>query len=302
MNVFKEITALLGWLSGSLAGIAAVFYACGYLIKRAHLNLLGISSLFSFSEEQYMQEGARFIADMADLLARIALPLLMVAIALAAVFFLLRRTGLRQRMDTVKERLAELAERKPWVWRSAAFGVLLVLLTLLIDRELAHFGAPLAVSDLLFTPSGGGGGDAGQIREWLVTGNRASLDNLYFNLTLAVIKGGVLLLLIWRIAEPWRLRILLTAPFALAFLLSALMLPMAYGVLKRPARFPLIAADSESRMLAGVRGEVYLLDKAGDEFVLWDAAGRRVVWLPRDQVKGAEIGQSRFLFGPASAR
>ena len=302
MNVFKEITALLGWLSGSLAGIAAVFYACGYLIKRAHLNLLGIGALFSFSEEQYMQEGARFVADMADLLARIALPLLMVAIALAAVFFLLRRTGLRQPMDAVKERLAELAERKPWLWRSAAFGALLVLLTLLIDRELALFGAPLAVSDLLFAPSGGAGGDAGQIRQWLVTGDRTSLDNLYFNLTLAVIKGGALLLLAWRVVEPWRLRILLAAPFALTFLLSVLMLPMTYGVLKRPARFPLIVADSGSKMLAGVRGEVYLLDKTGDEFVLWDAEARRVVWLPRDEVKGAEIRRARFLFGTESAR
>jgi hypothetical protein len=302
MNVFKEITALLGWLSGSLAGIAAVFYACGYLIKRAHLNLLGIGALFSFSEEQYMQEGARFIADMADLLARIALPLLMVAIALAAVFFLLRRTRLRQRMDAVKERLAELAERKPWVWRSAAFGALLVLLTLLIDRELALFGAPLAVSDLLFAPSGGAGGDAGQIRQWLVTGDRTSLDNLYFNLTLAVIKGGALLLLAWRVVEPWRLRILLAAPFALTFLLSVLMLPMTYGVLKRPARFPLVVADSGSTMLAGVRGEVYLLDKTGDEFVLWDAEARRVIWLPLGEVKGAEIRRARFLFGTESVR
>jgi len=302
MNVFKEITALLAWLSGSLAGIGAVFYACGYLIKRAHLNLLGIGALFSFSEEQYMQEGARFMADMANLLARIALPLLMVAIALAAAVFLLRRTGLRRRMDAAWEWLAQLAERKPWAWRSAAFGALLVLLTLLIDRELALFGAPLAISDLLFAPSGGAGGDADQIREWLMAGDRTSLDNLYFNLTLAVIKGGVLLLLAWRVVEPWRLRILLAAPFALAFLLSVLMLPMAYGVLKRPARFPRIVADSESKILAGVQGEVFLLDKTDDEFVLWDAVARRVIWLPRDEVKSAEIGRSRFLFGAENVR
>lgn len=302
MNVFKEITALLGWLSGSLAGIAAIFYACGYLIKRAHLNLLGIGALFSFSEEQYTQEGARFIADMADLLARIALPLLMVAITLAAAFFLLRRTGLRHQMDAAKEKCTELAEQKPWAWRSAAYAVLLVFLVFLIDRELALFGAPLTVSDLLFAPSAAADGNAGQIRAWLVAGDRASLDNLYFNLTLAVIKGGVLFLLAWRVVEPWRLRILLTAPFALAFLLSVLMLPMAYGVLKRPAKFPRIVADSESKLLAGVRGEVYLLDKTDDEFILWDAAARRVIWLPRDEVKSAEIGRARFLFGPESGR
>ncbi|HBG06390.1 MAG: hypothetical protein A2075_05645 [Geobacteraceae bacterium GWC2_58_44] len=297
MNVFKEITAVLGWLSGSLAGIAAVFFACGYLIKRAHLNLLGISALFSFTEEQYMQEGARFVAEMADLLARIALPLLMLAIMVVAAGFLLLRTGLRRRLDPVKERLTRFIECRGPECRSAGYGLLLVLLVLLIDREISLFGAPLAVSDLLFAPSVAAGGDAGRIREWLVAGDRTSLDNLYFNLTLSVIKAGVLLLLAWRVVEQWRLRILLTAPFALAFLLSVLLLPMSYGVLKRPARFPRITVDSESGMLASVRGELYLLDKTGEEFVLWEAATRRVLWVPRDEVKSAEIGQARFLFG-----
>lgn len=296
MNVFKEITGIFGWLSGSLAGIAALFFACGYLIKRAHLNLLGISALFSFTEEQYMQEGARFVAEMADLLARIALPLLMLAITLLAAGFLLSRTPLRRRLEPAGARVASFLECRRIACLCAAYAALLVLLILLIDREIALFSAPLAVSDLLFSAPAAPGNEAGQIRDWLLTGDRASLDNLYFNLTLSVIKGGVLLLLAWRVAESWRLRILLTAPFALAFLLSVLLLPMAFGVLKRPARFPPVVVQSDSKMLASVRGEVFLLDKTSDEFVLWEAAGRRVLWVPRDQVKSAQIGQARFLF------
>lgn len=297
MNVFKEITAILGWLSGSLAGIAAVFFACGYLIKRAHLNLLGISALFSFTQEQYMQEGARFVAEMADLLARIALPVIMLVITVVAVGFLLWQTPLRRLTAPAQTRFTEFVQCRRLACQSAAYGILLILLILLIDRELSLFGAPLAISDLLFAPSVKAVGDAGQIREWLVTGDRLSLDNLYFNLTLSVLKSGALLLLAWRIVEPWRLRILLAAPFALAFLLSVLMLPMSYGVLKRPARFPRISVDSESKMLASVQGNLYLLDKTGDEFVLWEASTRRVLWVPRDEVKSAEIGQARFLFG-----
>ena len=297
MNVFKEITAILGWLSGSLAGIAAVFFACGYLIKRAHLNLLGISALFSFSEEQYMQEGARFIADMADLLARIALPLLVLVIVVVAAGCLVWRTGLRRRLDSTRLWCMRFAECRPVACRSVAYAIILVLLILFIDRELSLFKAPLAVSDLLFVQSVAPGGDAGQIREWLWAGDWASLDNVYFNLTLSVIKAGALLLLAWRIVEPWRLRILLTAPFALVSLLSVLLLPMSYGVLKVPARFPRVLVESESKMLTTVRGELYLLDKTGDEFVLWESAARRVLWVPRDEVKSAEIGQARFLFG-----
>lgn len=296
MNVFKEITAILGWLSGSLAGIAAVLYGCGYLIKRAHLNLLGISALFSYTEEQYMQEGARFVAEMADLLARIALPLLMLAIMLLAVGFLLWHSRLQERLARVKELLIRFYECRRLACLCALYGLLLILLLLLVDREIALFGPPLAVSDLLFPTATPSAGEAGRIREWLLTGDRSSLENLYFNLTLSVLKAGLLLLLAWRVAETWRLRMLLTAPFALAFLLSALLLPMSYGVLKRPARFPRIKVVSESSMLASAQGELYLLDKTGDEFVLWESSGRRVLWLPRDQVKSAEIGQALFLF------
>jgi len=296
MNVFKEITAILGWLSGSLAGVAAFFFACGYLIKRAHLNLLGISALFSFTEEQYMQEGARFIADMADMLARTALPLLMLAISLLAIGLLLWQSRLRRRLDPARAWLAHLFERRRLACLCAAYGALLILLALLVEREIALFAPPLAVSDLLFLTAEIPQGDAGQVREWLLTGDRASLDNLYFNLTLSVFKAGLLLLLAWRVAETWRLRLFLTAPFALAFLLSTLLLPMSYGVLKRPARFPRISVDSDSRMLGSVRGDLYLLDKTGDEFVVWESAARRVLWVPRDQVKSAEIGQAQFLF------
>lgn len=296
MNVFKEITAVLGWLSGSLAGIAALFFSFGYLIKRAHLNLLGISALFSFTEEQYMQEGARFVAEMADLLARIALPLLMLAILLLAAGFLIWHTRVRRLLEPARARATEFIACRQMACRAACYGILLVALLFLIDREISLFGPPLAVSDLLFAPAAAPGGEGGRIREWLLTGDQSSLDNLYFNLTLSVIKAGLLLLLVWRLAAPWRFRLLLTAPFALAFLLSVLLLPMSYGVLKRPARFPVIAADSDSKMLATVRGELFLLDKTTDEFVLWEAATRRVLWVPRDQVRSAQIGQARFLF------
>jgi hypothetical protein len=50
MNIFKEIATVLGWLSGSLAGIAACCYACIYLIK----TVPGISAVFTLSHAHYM--------------------------------------------------------------------------------------------------------------------------------------------------------------------------------------------------------------------------------------------------------
>ncbi|HEY6874045.1 MAG TPA: hypothetical protein VI298_15075 [Geobacteraceae bacterium] len=296
MNILKEITTFIGWLSGSLAGIAAIFYACGYLITKAQLHLLGIGSFISYSRDQYIQEGAKFVVEMADLAGRISLPLLIVAIIIAALFFLARKTGLGRLTGRGKSWLAAVNERNPWLWRTAIFALLLVLLIYLAGRELSAFGAPLAISDLLFAPSAAEGSETAQIREWLTSGDRANLGNLYFNLTLTVLKGGVVFFLAWRVASPWRLRFFLTAPFAITFMLSLLLLPMVYGVLKRPARFARIAVDSDNRMLQRVSGELFLLDKSGEEFVLWDSGARKVIWLPRSEVKSAVISQARFLF------
>lgn len=295
MNVFKEITTALGWLSGSLAGIAALFFSCGYLITRAHMNLLGVSAIFSFTQEQYMLEGARFVADMVDRLARNALPLLELTIMLLAAGFLLGQTRLRGLLEPARLRASDFLKCRQTGCRAACYGLLLLLL-FLIKQHLAMFGPPLAVSDLLFLPAAPSGTKGSEIAGYLLSGDRDSLESWYFDLTLCVFKAALLLLLAWRLTQPWRLRLLLTAPFALAFSLSVLLLPMSYGVLKRPVRFPSIVVNSENSMLASVRGELFLLDKTEDQFILWEAGTRRVLWLPRDQVLSAQIGKPRLLF------
>lgn len=301
MNILKEITAFIGWLSGSLAGIAAILYACGYLITRAHLHLLGVGAFLAYSREQYMQEGAKFFVDMANLAGRVSLPLLIVAILLTAVYAILRLTRLRTLLDRGKEWLIRMKETRPWLWHGILFAILLALLIYLAENELNGFGAPLAVSDLLFTtntdPTAAETGEMAHIRSWLITGDWASLDDLFFTLSLSVMKAGVIFLLAWRVTAIWRLRLFLVSPFAVTFMLYLLLLPMVYGILKRPARFARITVDSDNRMLAGKGSELYLLDRNEHEFVLWDSTGRRVVWLPRGEVKSAEIGRSRFIFG-----
>lgn len=294
MNIFKAITAVLGWLSGALAGIAALFFSCGYLITRAHMNLLGVSAIFSFTQEQYMLEGARFVADMVDSLARNALPLLELIIMLLAVGFLLMQTRVRGLLEPARLRAADFVKCRQTGCRAACYG-LLILLLFLIKQDIGMFVPPLAVSDLLFLPAAPSG-KGHEIVRWLLSGDRDSLEAWYFDLTLSVFKAALLLLLAWRLTQPWRLRLLLTAPFALAFSLSVLLLPMSYGVLKRPVRFPGIIVNSENSLLASVQGELFLLDKTEDQFILWEAGTRRVLWLPRDQVLSAQIGKPRLLF------
>lgn len=295
MNIFKEITTVLGWLSGSLAGIAALFFSCGYLITRAHMNLLGVSAIFSFTQEQYMLEGAKFVADMVDRLARIALPLLQLTIMLLAVGFLIGQTRVRGLLEPVRLRAAAFVKCRQTGCRAACYAILIMLL-FLIKQELDLFGPPLAVSDLLFLPAASSGAGGSEIAQWLLRGDRDNLEVWYLDLTLCSVKAALLLLLAWRLTKPWRLRLLLSAPFALAFSLSVLLLPMSYGVLKRPVRFPSIIVNSQNRLLTSVQGEMFLIDKTEDQFILWEAKTRRVLWLPRDQVLSAQIGKPCFLF------
>src|SRR3546814_5317578 len=49
------------WAGGSLAGITAVLYVCGYLITTAHIYTLGLYGLVDFSKDYLLLEGSKFV-------------------------------------------------------------------------------------------------------------------------------------------------------------------------------------------------------------------------------------------------
>ena len=59
-SLVAGIKGFLVWLGGSLAAITAIFYATGYLITRAHLNLLGLHGVLDFDNHYIVQEGGKF--------------------------------------------------------------------------------------------------------------------------------------------------------------------------------------------------------------------------------------------------
>ena len=81
MELSKGIALFVGWLSGALAGIGAILYACGYLLSTAQLHLLGLSGLVNYGQERYVEEGGRFLVDVLGLLGEILLNLLIGDIA-----------------------------------------------------------------------------------------------------------------------------------------------------------------------------------------------------------------------------
>jgi hypothetical protein len=301
MELSKGIALFVGWLSGALAGIGAILYACGYLLSTAQLHLLGLSGLVSYGQERYVEEGGRFLVDVLGLLGEILLNLfislgfvaLLLALVLLPLGYFLRHQLAATRLRWA-ERLARL--RQSGSARATLFGVLLVLL-LLGSEDPQRLNAPLHISNLLFvqTPPA-----AGSLSALLLNGERTQLKAIFANSLLMLVKAVVLLLLAWRVAAPWRWRLLLSAPFVLIVLLYTVLLPMLYGVLQRQIRLPVISLDSTSADV-NAADKLYLLNRTEREFVLWDAHARRVLWLPAAAVRSAQIRQVETLFANTAA-
>lgn len=304
MNLTKGIALFIGWLSGSLAGIGAILYACGYLLTSAQLHMLGLSGLVNYGHERYVEEGGRFLIAVMGLLGEILLNLLITGGFLALLVLLVigpLALFKRKRLGAVQahwqNRLARLNQKWPGAWRGPAFAVLLVLL-LATSEDPQTFNAPLAISSLLFAqPAPAQAGLSGL----LLAGDDARLKAFFANSLLMELKAGTLLLLAWQVAAPWRLRLLLCAPFFLIFLLYTLLLPMLYGVLQRQIRLPVVSLSAAGAWPGSGAEKLFLLNKTEREFVLWDAQAKRVLWLPAAAVQAAEIRQVEPLFAGGAA-
>src|SRR5579862_5065714 len=95
MSLLKGIAAFSGWLTGALAGVGAILYALGYLVTRAHLNFLGVSGLFDQSNFFFVQEGAMFLADVAVIIARTLLSLVVVLGTIAVLLLVVGNGTIR---------------------------------------------------------------------------------------------------------------------------------------------------------------------------------------------------------------
>jgi hypothetical protein len=102
------IKAFSLWLGGSLAGISAMLYATGYLITRAHLNLLGLYGIVDFGNDYIVQEGAKFFLVIGySYVLGVILPLLAIA-AVAAIVPLALAAMLRKTLVRLGDRVRAL--------------------------------------------------------------------------------------------------------------------------------------------------------------------------------------------------
>jgi len=110
MYVLKQIAKFIGWLSGSLAGIAAILTVCGYLITISNLNLLGLDlSILEYNPEFYLRKGGNFVFYIVNTAGeKILLPIIFVLVPLSVVLSLflsvIKRSPLYNYINKIRER------------------------------------------------------------------------------------------------------------------------------------------------------------------------------------------------------
>jgi hypothetical protein len=295
-TLFKGIAAFIGWLASSLAGLGAILYAIGYLITAAQLHLLGIAPLVTYGHEHYLQEGGNFFIAVGPEILLIFLAfgatfIVFSVLPAAALYGAQRWTASRH--AALLGRLSQAGRRWGWFARIAAYGALILILLfvcrLCLDPQ--SFGEPLTLSNLLFaapehaamTPS------AERVRALLIAGDRPRLDGIFSLRLYYDVLVACLLAMSWHLAANWRFPALAVAPFAIVFLLYTILLPMLYGVLKRQIQFPVVTLTLSGEATGTAASPLFLLSKGEQDFVLFRPLERKVVWLPRDQVRSLDV-------------
>lgn len=302
MDLVKGAAAFIAWLSGSLAALAGILYAFGYLVTLSNLHSLGLDPLvLSFDPLFYLQRGSRFVLYVARLVFERLLDPLVLLVLVVPVFLLLRRFfGERKYAQRLGQAFGRVRAGLG-AWRGLLFAALLLLLFWQMLPTYVNLTNLLTISDLLFEPCARGAvaDDAGTLDLCKAltqrTANPSDAGKLRTQFLFALfffLEAALVFYLAWRLSAGWKLRLLLVSPFAVVFAMILVSLPMIFAIVALSNEFSTVRLTAAAGEPA-IEGEFYLLNKTSQEFVLWDARGERILWLPAGKLERVQIGQKR---------
>ena len=305
--MIKGIAAFITGIVGYAAGISILFYAFGYLITLAHLNLLGISRLVDYDNEHFLREGAIFFVDIGYWIIRTSLTFLTAGVfillfILPITFYFSKSSWLGTLREKTTDKFVRLSG-------NILLKVSLYLLLFLAfiwwhsDAYLYEYDYPLHISNLLY----GGTIDSEsmnpddkikikEIVTWLFDGDMVRLKKYFDNLLFGEVLAALLLLFTWRLTSDWRLRVLWMSPFVIGFIVYTVSLPYVYGVLRHPINYPLVTICWSDEKSVQSSETFFLLNKTDNEFILWDFSHKKVLWIPTGAAKQVEITGIENLF------
>jgi len=314
-NIADGVKGFLVWIGGSLAGISALLYACGYLVTRSHLHMLGLYGVVDFNNDYYLQEGSKFVAGVtydigngAGSLLRPTAPYL-VGIAIAGL--LLARYIRRLWLHASARQWARMRQLE-----TLRLLGLLVLFAAMAAGTRAYVQTSMGLvgaSNLLFSASPSVATCAANdsrlqpdLSVALLCDSALPLKDAFSAQGLLCLKLIGLTAVAWQLAATSRHRTWLVAPFLVLLAPVLLLLPMDYGALRKPMLYPVIEIVAEPA-LEPRGGRLFLLTASPASFVLWNETTRHITWLPTRTVVRAEVTGTRNLFtatrsvGPGSS-
>ncbi|MEQ8965509.1 MAG: hypothetical protein RID91_06770 [Azospirillaceae bacterium] len=295
MPTLRRIAGLIGWLSGSLAGVTAILYALGFVATLTHLRLLGLSpTLVPHEPTVQVARGGMALVHAFVLLVP-TLAVLVVATALGSLAWRLFRG----------ERPATAAEATPRPVREALLAGLLIAATwaAVLAGLLGGLRPALAAGDLLYRDLGALCAEGTEIVTALLRQDREALGTRHVMVTAAAL---VALAAAWSCARigivrraPARSLLLLLPAVALALLL----LPMSYGVfVLRGEWSPVTVRLADGETLGGTaagetakenEADALLIRNATDGVLVWLTGDRSLRWIDRRGVDWMALGRPR---------
>ncbi|HSQ03199.1 MAG TPA: hypothetical protein VLN59_04125 [Burkholderiales bacterium] len=315
----EQIKQFIAWIGGAVAGLSILFYAAGYLVYRAHINMLGLAGVIDYPHEQLLYEGAKFYFTVgAYLLKNFFVVGIAVLIALILVM-LLRQIGWVDRgvrfvADWLHARRDRWNARHPALLRACLLAVLGALFVIHTDR----FFYPLqdlytGIEQLLYRPPpprmpancavpGGANADiVTAVTLWLQQGETCRYELLSeFRRILAgylVLLAAAYFALHKERTDSSTVSRIGIGTLAVYGVLYTLLLPVAFGVLVRSPIYPVITLKSKAAA-GDASPTLQLLDRNDRSLLVWDARARIAAWLRADSAVEIDVRGQANLFSP----
>lgn len=303
MNFLQTVAKFLGWLTGVLAGITAILYACGYLITQTQFHLLGIHVLLPSNRDYYLHEGANFFIVTGQKAGLLALGLVFLALAVCIPWSILKKSGKGVQFNTAfQRRFGSIPPENRWRWNALALLIMILLLFFPLLRNLDIFRAPLELAGLLANLHDAAypatlGEEARQVFASLNGADTRHLNDLYYLLLMHCLLAGFLLWAVRKLTTAWPLKFVLTFPFVMIFAIYVFLLPQDFVVFQKRFTFPAVAVLATVDEASDLSEELLLLNKTDREFILFNPTTQKTLWVPIAKVAKIEIGPARPVFG-----
>jgi hypothetical protein len=282
---------------------------CGYLITTAHIYALGLYGLVDFSKDYFLLEGAKFVLAIVIGIAQVVINPVVILIITAAIPFALGGILARRRLIGSWQRIAtwySIHAAATWITavRFAMYCALLLVSAVIAFGSLRAISFHLQVSGLLYSFVDAAACKASPIplHDAFLCARFEALRAAFNRQLWSTIVLIALCCIAWHVVAPWRSRAWLIGPLVFVTALLVLMLPMEFGVLLKPSRYPLVRVESKGTRAQTPAKDQFLIDRNERGLTVWDPATRRVYWIPAGDVARMETIGIRELFQAPARR